>query len=71
MDGSNGINNNYMSNINGNNINFNNNINLQLKDKNYNLKDYNQISNYYNIFNSTKCKSKNLVLREVYNNNDF
>ena len=69
MEGSNGSSYNYMSN--GNTINFNNNINLKLKDKNVILKDYNQISNYNNIFNSGKIKSKNLVLREVFNNNDF
>ena len=69
MEGSNGSSYNYMSN--GNTINYNNNINLKIKDKNVILKDYNQISNYHNIFNSGKIKSKNLVLREVFNNNDF
>jgi hypothetical protein len=63
------INSNYMSN-NGN-INNYNSINLQIKDKNNNYKEYNQISNYQNIFNGVKCKSKNLVLKEVINNNDF
>ena len=63
------INSNYMSN-NGN-INSYNSINLQIKDKNNNYKEYNQISNYQNIFNGVKCKSKNLVLKEVINNNDF
>ena len=68
--GNNYINYNYGSN-NGNNINFNNNINLQINNKNNNYKDYNQISNYQNIFNGSKYKSKNLVLKEVINNNDF
>ena len=54
----------------GNNFN-NNNINLQMKEKNNNFKEFNQISNYQNIFNGVKYKSKNLVLREVINNNDF
>ena len=63
------INSNNMSN-NGN-INNYNSINLQIKDKNNNYKEYNQISNYQNIFNGVKCKSKNLVLKEVINNNDF
>ena len=70
IDGSSG--NNYMNyniNNNGNPINFNNNINLQIKDKNF--KDFNKISNYQNIFNGGKYKSKNLVLREIFNNNDF
>ena len=59
---------------NGNGINFQNNIKLQIKDKNNEAKDYNQINNYQNIFNGVnggKYKSKNLVLREVFNNNDF
>ena len=60
---------NYNINNNGNPINFNNNINLQIKDKNF--KDFNKISNYQNIFNGGKYKSKNLVLREIFNNNDF
>ena len=69
IDGSSG-NNNINYNNNGNSMNFNGNINLQIKEKNY-LKDYKQISNYQNIFNSGKYKSKNLVLKEIFNNNDF
>ena len=65
--GNNCINSNYMSND-GNIIN--NNINLQNNDKN-NFKDFNQINNYQNIFNGVKYKTKNLVLKEVINNNDF
>ena len=68
--GNNYANCNYMNN-NGNSINFNNKINLQIKDKNNSIKDYNQISNYQNIFSGSKYKSKNLVLREMFNNNDF
>ena len=66
----NNINNNYYNN-NGNSIIFNNNINLQIKDKNNNFNNYNQISNYQNIFNGIKYKSKNLALREIFNNNDI
>ena len=69
IDGSSG-NNNINYNNNGNSMNFNGNINLQIKEKNY-LKDYKQISNYQNIFNGGKYKSKNLVLKEIFNNNDF
>ena len=58
-------------NNNGNSINFNNKINLQIKDKSNSIKDYNQISNYQNIFNGSKYKSKNLILKEMFNNNDF
>ena len=65
----NNINNNYYNN--NRNLNFNNNINLQIKDKNSNFNNYNQISNYQNIFNGVKFKSKNLVLREVFNNKDI
>ena len=49
-------------------FNFSNKINLQLKENDNNLKDCNQISNYQSIFNS---KSKYLLLREIFNNNDF
>jgi hypothetical protein len=52
-------------------INLINNINLQIKNKN-NPKEYNQISNYQNIFNGAKYRAKNLVLKEILNtNNDF
>ena len=71
IEGSKGNNNNNYANNNGNEINFKNNINLKIKDKNDEFKDYNQISNYQNIFNGVKYKSKNLVLRDVINNNDF
>ena len=52
-------------------INFGHKINLQLKVKNNGIKDYNQISNYQNIFSGSKHQSKNLILREILNNNDF
>ena len=71
IEGSNGnnyINSNYMSN--DGNI-LNNNINLQINDKNNNLNELDQINNYQNIFNGVKYKPKNLVLKEVINNNDF
>ena len=71
IEGSKGNNINNYANNNGNEINFKNNINLKIKDKNDEFKDYNQISNYQNIFNGVKYKSKNLVLRDVINNNDF
>ena len=67
----NNMNYNYMGNNNGNGINCHNSINLKIKDRNNNFKDYNQISNYQNIFNGVKYKSKNLVLGEILNNNDF
>ena len=51
-------------------INFGHKINLQLKVKNNGIKD-NQISNYQNIFSGSKHQSKNLILREILNNNDF
>ena len=73
VDGNSG-NNNYNDINNKNNknsINFQNNIKFQIKDKINEFKDYNQISNYQNNFNAVKYKSKNLVLREVFNNNDF
>ena len=61
---------NYMYN-NVNIVNFNNKINLRFKDKNNGIKDFNKISNYQNIFSSSKHQSKNLILREILNNNDF
>ena len=67
----NNMNYNYMGNNNGNGINCHNSINLKIKDRNNNFKDYNQISNYQNIFNGVKYKSKNLVLGDILNNNDF
>ena len=71
IDGSSGNNNmNYIINNNGNSMNYNGDSNLQIKDKNY-FREYNQISNYQNIFNGGKYKSKNLVLKEIFNNNDF
>ena len=71
IDGSSGNNNiNYIINNNGNSMNYNGDGNLQIKDKNY-FREYNQISNYQNIFNGGKYKSKNLVLKEIFNNNDF
>jgi serine/threonine protein kinase len=71
IDGSSGNNNmNYIINNNGNSMNNNGDSNLQIKDKNY-FREYNQISNYQNIFNSGKYKSKNLVLKEIFNGNDF
>ena len=71
IDGSSGNNNiNYIINNNGNSMNYNGDGNLQIKDKNY-FREYNQISNYQNIFNSGKYKSKNLVLKEIFNGNDF
>ena len=71
IDGSSGNNNmNYIINNNGNSMNNNGDSNLQIKDKNY-FREYNQISNYQNIFNGGKYKSKNLVLKEIFNNNDF
>ena len=71
IDGSSGNNNiNYIINNNGNSMNYNGDGNLKIKDKNY-FREYNQISNYQNIFNGGKYKSKNLVLKEIFNNNDF
>ena len=71
IDGSSGNNNiNYIINNNGNSMNYNGDGNLQIKDKNY-FREYNQISNYQNIFNSGKYKSKNLVLKEIFNGYDF
>ena len=71
IDGSSSNNNiNYIINNNGNSMNYNGDGNLQIKDKNY-FREYNQISNYQNIFNGGKYKSKNLVLKEIFNNNDF
>ena len=71
IDGSSGNNNmNYIIYNNGNSMNNNGDSNLQIKDKNY-FREYNQISNYQNIFNSGKYKSKNLVLKEIFNGNDF
>ena len=67
--GNNNMNYNYKNNNNESGINCHNSINLKIKDRNNNFKDYEQISNYQNIFN--KYKSKNLVLGEIFNNNDF
>jgi len=63
-------------NLMGNNeniFNFDNKINLILQGKNSdnNIKEYNKISNFQNIFNGDKHKSKQLVLRDIFNNNDF
>ena len=41
---------NYIINNNGNSMNYNDDANLQIKDENY-FREYNQISNYQNIFN--------------------
>jgi calcium/calmodulin-dependent protein kinase I len=60
--------NNYLSN-NGKGINLINNINLQIKNKN-NPKEYNQISNYQNMFSGAKFRTKNLVLKEILNSNN-
>jgi hypothetical protein len=60
--------NNYLSN-NCKDINLINNINLQIKNKN-SPKEYNQISNYQNIFSGAKYRAKNLVLKEILNNNN-
>ena len=46
--------------------------NIHIKDKNNEIKDYYQNNNFQNLFNGTsKHKSKNLVLRDLFNNNDF
>ena len=66
----NNMNYNFMYN-NVNIVNFSNKINLHFKDKNNGVKDYNKISNYQNIFSSSKHQSKNLILKEILNNNDF
>ena len=60
--------NNYMSN-NGKGINLIININLQIKNKN-NTREFNQISNYQNMFNGVKFKSKILVHKEILSSNN-
>ena len=60
--------------MNSNEINLNSlsdKINIKIN-KNNSIKDYNQISNFQKIFCGTsKHRSKNLVLKEMFNNNDF
>ena len=59
------------TNNNTNNIKYNyifNGINSQLKEKISNFKENNQIGS---IFHSSKNKTKNLVLKEIFSNGDF
>ena len=59
------------TNTNTNNIKYNyifNGINSQLKEKISNFKENNQIGS---IFHSSKNKTKNLVLKEIFSNGDF
>ncbi len=54
-----------------NKINFGNKINLKIKEKNHNIKDYNQNSHYRNFFNGSNNQSKKIFLRKFLSNHDF
>jgi serine/threonine protein kinase len=70
IDTNNGNNYNLMNNE-LNKLNFSDKMNLQMN-KNNSIKDYNQISDFQTIFSGTlKHKSKNLVLKEMFNGSDF
>ena len=50
---------------------FNQKINLQRKDKDFNYKENNKILNFQNIFNNSKQKENNILLKDVFNKEDF
>ena len=54
-----------------NNENMKKKLNLQIKYKDNNLKDNNQINNFRNIFINSKSKTKNLLLKEPFNGVDL